>query len=61
LENAMSTPTVTEIRPRPEAVTHDTFVDDLRRREPAAAAPYTTAQKPHSAVADASSRRRTRG
>jgi hypothetical protein len=25
----MSTPTVTELRPRTEAVGHDTFVDDL--------------------------------
>ena len=41
----MSTPTVTEIRARTEAVTHDTFVDDLSR-----GAPDTTAQKPHSAV-----------
>jgi hypothetical protein len=33
---AMSTPTVTEIVPRPQPVVHDPFVDDLRRgdREP---------------------------
>jgi hypothetical protein len=28
----MSIPTVTEITRRPEAVAHDTFIDDLRRR-----------------------------
>jgi hypothetical protein len=28
----MSIPTVTEITRRPEAVAHDTFIDDLRRQ-----------------------------
>jgi hypothetical protein len=46
LETAMSTPTVTEIRPRPEAVTHDTFIDDLSRGAPIAMAAYTTAEQP---------------
>jgi hypothetical protein len=32
----MSTPTVTEIRPRPEAVTHDSFIDDLSGGAPTA-------------------------
>jgi hypothetical protein len=41
----MSTPTVTEIRPRTEAVTHDTFIDDLSRGAPTAMAAYTTAEK----------------
>jgi hypothetical protein len=43
---AMSTPTVTEIRPRLEAVTHDTFIDDLPRGARTAAAPSTTAEQP---------------
>jgi hypothetical protein len=30
----MSTPIVTEIRPKPEPVAHDPFVDDLRVRRP---------------------------
>ena len=34
----MSTPTVTEIRPRPDAVTHDTFIDDLSPGVPTAMA-----------------------
>jgi hypothetical protein len=42
----MSTPTVTEIRPRPEAVTHDTFIDDLSRGAPTAMAACTAAEKP---------------
>jgi hypothetical protein len=32
----MSIPTVTEITRRPEAVAHDTFIDDLRTLAPAA-------------------------
>lgn len=36
----MSTPTVTEITRRPEAVAHDSFIDDLRlRRLPVAMGP----------------------
>ena len=31
---AVSTPIVTEIRPRPEPVAHDPFIDDLRIRRP---------------------------
>jgi hypothetical protein len=31
----MSFPTVTEITRRPEAVAHDTFIDDLRTPAPA--------------------------
>jgi hypothetical protein len=31
----MSIPTVTEITRRPEAVAHDTFIDDLAARLPA--------------------------
>jgi len=27
----MRTPKVTEIKPRPQPVVHDTFIDDLRR------------------------------
>jgi hypothetical protein len=45
-EATMSIPTVTEITRRPEAVAHDTFIDDLRRGlrsarsvQPAVAAP----------------------
>ena len=39
----MSTPIVSEIRHRPEAVVHDDFIDDLslRRPGPAAAASAT--------------------
>ena len=38
----MSTPTVTELRARLEAVTHDTFIDDLSRT----AAQQPTEEKP---------------
>jgi hypothetical protein len=31
----MSIPTVTEVTRRPEAVAHDTFIDDLRLTAPA--------------------------
>jgi hypothetical protein len=31
----MSIPTVTEVTRRPEAVAHDTFIDDLRKPAPA--------------------------
>ena len=35
----MSSPTVTEITRRPEAVAHDTFIDDLAVRAVASAPP----------------------
>jgi hypothetical protein len=35
----MTTPIVTEIPGRPEAVTHDTFIDDLSRTRPAGPRP----------------------
>jgi hypothetical protein len=30
----MNTPKVSEIKPRPEPVVHDDFIDDLRSRPP---------------------------
>jgi hypothetical protein len=38
-EDPMSSPTVTEIIRRPEAVAHDTFIDDLAVRTAASAPP----------------------
>jgi hypothetical protein len=42
----MSIPTVTEITRRPEAVAHDTFIDDLAVRT-APQAPRTTRRREH--------------
>ena len=42
----MSTPVVTEVRLRPEAVTRDTFIDDLKHGAPTAMAASTTAEWP---------------
>jgi hypothetical protein len=41
----MSFPTVTEIRSRPEAVTRDTFIDDLSRGAPTSVAASTAARR----------------
>jgi len=42
----MSIPTVTEITRRPEAVAHDTFIDDLRAASASAPKPASSPRRP---------------